>query len=117
MKDLLYFKVISDSSITVKYGDFSPRQLNGNTSGDFIFHNGYSSRVGPAEMLLVQELYRLLKMLLDHFNHRSQQRQQISFSIVGLTNLGLTIGDYLQINNEIVRIKETVSTTVVTSVY
>ena len=102
---------ISGSSITVKYGDFSPRQLNGNTSGDFIFHNGYSSRVGSPDVIGTRTV-PIAKDVIGSLQSQISTKTTDSFSIVGLTNLGLNIGDYLQVNNEIVRIKETVSTTV-----
>ena len=102
-------KSISGNNITVKYGDLSSRQLNGNVSGDFIFHNGYSSRIGSSNVIGTRTV-PIAKDVIGTLQSQISTKTTDTFSIVGLTNLGLNIGDFLQVNNEIVRIKETVST-------
>tara|TARA_B100001094_G_scaffold222835_2_gene216928 strand:+ start:16569 stop:22610 length:6042 start_codon:yes stop_codon:yes gene_type:complete len=102
---------ISGNNITVKYGDFSIGQLNLSSSGDFIFHNGYSSRTGSSDVINTRTV-PIYKDAIGILQSQISTKTTTVFSIAGLTNLGLNIGDYLQVNNEIVRIKETVSTTV-----
>ena len=42
---------VSGNNIVVKYGDLSIRQINLSVSGDYLFHNGYSSRTGSSDVI------------------------------------------------------------------
>lgn len=104
------FVVSNISPLEVKYGNLSPNQINSsNTTSNFIFHNGYSSKTGTSEFInsRMVPIYGdcVANIASDIFTKTTD-----IFSITQLTTLNLNIGDYLQINNEIIRIKTTVST-------
>ena len=101
---------ISGSNITVKYGNISTRQLSNTVSGDFIFRNGYSSKVGPAESINTRTV-PIYDDVIGTLQANIADRTTDIFSIASLVDLGLNIGDYLQVNDEIVRIRTTVTTT------
>ena len=101
---------VSGSNYTVKYGNISERQLSSAiTPSDFIFKNGYSSKAGPAETINTRTV-PIYGDAIGKLQRSVATKTTDLISISTLSDLGLTIGDHLQINNEIVRIKTTVTT-------
>ena len=100
---------VSQFNYTVKYGNISERQLSTSLAPNFIFKNGYSSKAGPAETISARTV-PIYNDVVGTLQGSVVTKTTDLISISGLVDLGLTIGDYLQINNEIFRIKTTVTT-------
>ena len=101
---------ISGTTVVVKYGNISSRQLSNTVAAnEFIFHNGYSSKLGSTGSVGSRTV-PIYDDVIGVIQSSIFTKTTDTFSISALPDLGLTIGDYLQVNSEIVRIKATVTT-------
>jgi hypothetical protein len=105
-------KSIGTNTITIYYGDLTPsEQVIGNSNPgtiNFICKTGTSSKFGTLNNIN-QRLVPIYDNVISSSGSQITSKTVEQITITNLSSLNLKIGDYLQINNEIVRIKSTVT--------
>ena len=107
-------KSTASNTITVFYGNLSsPDEISTSFSPgsiNFVCSSGFSSKVGSVEEIN-QRLVPIYGGKESSLQASVLSKTTDQITIANLQSLNLNIGDYLQINNEIVRIKSTVPST------
>jgi hypothetical protein len=104
---------VGTTSITVNYGNLTDDEITSIISTgsniNFVCQNGISSKLGTSDTIN-SRLIPLYGEAIGTLQSTISSKTVSTIQINSLTTLSLDIGDYLQINNELCRIKSTVPT-------